>query len=99
MKECNKDCLNCPLERCKYDLYEGNVYNTIDGKTKGLYERLALMIKLRGYSQKMLAIETGITQPTISAYVNDLRKPRADHIVVICKTLKCSADWLLGMEQ
>lgn len=98
MNKCDKDCLNCKLEHCRYDTHSGTINRVVRGKTEGFYQRLAQILEKRDYTQKRLALETGITQPTISAYINDLRKPRADHIVVICQTLHCSADWLLGIK-
>lgn len=98
MIKCGKDCLNCPLELCKYDLDDGTTYSTIKGMTNGLADRLNMILKKRHVTQKQLSKETGISMPTISHYVNDTRKPRADHIVVMCKVLHCSADWLLGLE-
>ena len=98
MKQCNKDCLKCTLEACIYDQMNKGSYSIINGKTSGLHDRLRAMLMKRRIRQKVLSIETGITEATISAYVNGTRKPRADHIVVMCKALRCSADWLLGMD-
>lgn len=99
MTTCNKDCLNCILEVCKYDTEDGRTRHIVSGKVNGLGERLRTAMKMRRMYQRTLARVTGITEPTISAYVNDTRKPRADHIVVLCKELRISADWLLGMEE
>ena len=97
-ERCNKDCLNCKFSACIYDLNNSIEYSIINGKTVGLNERLRTLLIKRHVRQNVLALKTGITEATISAYVNGTRKPRADHIVMICKALHCSADWLLGME-
>jgi DNA-binding Xre family transcriptional regulator len=97
MTECNKDCLNCPLEACIYDIADGTAKQHIPEQTRGLNERLSLILKQRRIRQKTLSEKTGISEPAISAYCNGVRKPRADHIVIICKTIGISADWLLGM--
>ncbi len=97
--KCDKDCLNCKYPVCKYDAEYGKEYHIIRHKTEGLNSRLQEMLMKRHIRQCALAKTTEISVPTISAYVNGTRKPRADHIVAICRALNCSADWLLGLEK
>ena len=99
MSKCNKDCLNCELKACIYDVEDSYVNNIVRGETVGLNDRLRMILKKKRVRQKVLAKNTGITEPTISAYCRGTRNPRADHIVVICRELNISADWLLGMER
>lgn len=95
---CDKDCLNCKYEKCIHDMEdEKRDYNIIHGYADGFGNRLRYALDSRGMKHKHLARITGLTAPTISAYVTGQRTPRADHIVVICKALHISADWLLGM--
>lgn len=95
-----KNCLNCTLEKCIYDSNldenEGK-YKIVRGNCKGLGFRLKSKLFYMQISQKELARRTGISAQTICAYTNELRVPRADHIIAICKALECSSDWLLGM--
>jgi antitoxin component HigA of HigAB toxin-antitoxin module len=95
---CDKDCLNCKYEKCIHDIEdEKRSYNIIHGYADGFGNRLRYALDSRGMKHNHLAKITGLTAPTISTYVNGQRTPRADHIVVICKALHISADWLLGM--
>ena len=95
---CDKDCLNCKYEKCIHDIEdEKREYNIIHGYADGFGNRLRYALDSRGMKHKHLAKITGLTAPTISTYVTGQRTPRADHIVVICKALHISADWLLGM--
>lgn len=100
MKSCNgKDCLNCTLEKCIYDTDGEQSYRVIKGGIPGLGERIRKILHKKHLSQRQLSKRTSIAEPTITAYVNNKRIPRANHIVVICNELGCSADWLLGLEK
>ena len=96
--KCNKDCLNCNLPVCKHDLESGRTNRIIRGNIVGFGDRLEEILKKRRMKQSELADKTRISRPTICAYVNGLRIPRAEHVVVICEVLNCSSDWLLGLE-
>ena len=65
---------------------------------EGFGERLEYYMSLRGFSQKDLAIETGLTEAAISRYVSNAREPKAIAIVKIAQALKVSTDDLLGIE-
>lgn len=99
--KCEMNCLECPLPECIYDNEDNwdrsnKIIHTYANKVLG--ERLNKALSSKGMKQIYLARITGLTAPTICAYVNGSRTPRADHIVVICNALDISADWLLGME-
>ena len=59
-------------------------------------ERLAHAMELRGMRQKELAKATGVTEATVSRYVNEKRRPDIDFIRDVVKVLRVSADYLLG---
>ncbi len=50
-----------------------------------------------GINQKMLSIETGISEATISGYCNGSRMPSSENLVSICTALNVSADELLSI--
>lgn len=60
-------------------------------------KRLKKALILRNKTQRALANEIGVTEVTISRYVNGTRYPDAEIIVRICKALNISADWLLEL--
>ncbi len=55
---------------------------------------------MRGYrmlSQEQLGALVGVAKQTVSNWENDRRVPRANELKKLCKTLGCSADYLLGL--
>ena len=58
-------------------------------------ERLAHAMEIRGMRQKELAKATGVTEATVSRYVNEKRRPDIDFIRDVVKVLRVSADYLL----
>ena len=96
---CDKDCFNCKYDDCLYEDESIRVYSTITGQCKGFGERLRKVIKDNNLKQAELAYKVGITPATISQYIHGRTIPRGDHIVVICRELKISSDWLLGLEE
>jgi transcriptional regulator with XRE-family HTH domain len=58
-------------------------------------KNLKLILEIKGLSQKDLSEKTGITQATISRYINGSRLPSAESIITICEELNISSDWLL----
>lgn len=55
-------------------------------------ERLANKLK-----QDELAKLIGVTQDSISLWENDKSLPGTQYIILLCKTLNISADYLLGL--
>ena len=51
-------------------------------------ERLAHAMELRGMRQKELAKATGVTEATVSRYVNEKRRPDIDFIRDVVKVLR-----------
>ena len=58
--------------------------------------RLVHAMELRNMRQKELAKETGVTEATVSRYVNEKRRPDIDFIRDVVRVLNVSADYLLG---
>lgn len=63
-----------------------------------LGKRLKISMKAKKMNQRRLSEKTGIMESTISRWLRDERKPNADNIIIICKELDISADWLLGLK-
>lgn len=95
---CNKDCLNCKLPMCVHDLESNRSNRIIKGNIVGFGDRLEKLLQKRHMKQSELSDKTQISRPTICGYVKGTRNPRAEHVVVICEVLRCSADYLLGLE-
>lgn len=62
-------------------------------------KRLDYILLEQGISQRRLSEMSGITEQTISRYVNDERVPKATEIVKIAKSLNVSIDYLLGQDK
>lgn len=60
-------------------------------------QRLKEIREKRGYTQEYLAKKIGKTKRTISSYENDASNPHIDDLILICKALSISADYLLGI--
>lgn len=60
--------------------------------------RLKTVLDLRGMTQRELAEKTGITEVSISRYINGSRIPRGPQIAFISEVLKVTTDFLLGLE-
>lgn len=66
--------------------------------TNGLGQRLRMVLDLQHLTQKELAEKTMLNPATISHFINGCQKPSYDQIRVLCKVLKVSADWLMGLK-
>lgn len=62
-----------------------------------LGDRLKYSLELRNMTQIEFAKKIGITEAKMSRWVNNKLKPNADMIIVICRELGISSDWLLGI--
>ena len=60
-------------------------------------KRIRKALEMRHMKQKELAQDIGITETTLSRYINGTRHPDSEIIVRICKSLNVSADWLLEL--
>ena len=64
---------------------------------KTLGERLKYALDIRHIKQVDFARSVGITPATLNRYIKDERQPNAEYIIIICKSLGISSDWLLGI--
>ena len=61
-------------------------------------EKLKLLRKELGISQKVVAEAIGVTLSAYSNYEQGLREPSNQILINLCKFYKVSADYLLGLE-
>lgn len=61
-------------------------------------ERLKQLLKEKNMSQVALAKKIGMSQGIVNNYCTGKREPSLDVLILICKTLEESSDYLLGLE-
>ena len=44
-----------------------------------------------------IATDCGLSRDTIASYIREVRMPNAKTLMLLCKYLNVSADWLLGL--
>ena len=62
-------------------------------------DRIKYLCKQNVITQKQLADMTGITEASISRYVNGSREPRANSIVKLADALGVTTDYLLKEQE
>ena len=62
-------------------------------------QRLTGLLKEKGVSQKELAELVGVTEASISRYMNSERIPKSEIIANIATALHTTSDYLLGTEK
>ena len=62
-------------------------------------QRLTGLLKEKGVSQKELAELVGVTEASISRYMNSERIPKSEIIANIATALHTTSDYLLGTEE
>lgn len=62
-------------------------------------ERLKLLRKAKGVTQKEVAFAIGITLSAYSNYEQGLREPSNQILIKLCKYFDVSADYLLGLSE
>lgn len=67
-------------------------------KTVNLGDRIQLLRKQMGYSQKSFAEFLNVPQPSISAYENGKNSPTIDVLINIATKCNVSIDWLCGLD-
>lgn len=60
-------------------------------------DRLMLLMKEQGLSQKILASRSNVTESAMSYYVKGLRTPSGEVLARIAKALNTTSDYLLGI--
>ena len=68
----------------------------MDDNTLG--QRIADLLKQNGLTQRELAEQIGVTEVSVSRYINDERIPKGPIIASIATALHTSSDYLLGTE-
>lgn len=63
-----------------------------------LGNRIVILLRKRGLTQKELAKKTKISEVTLSRYIHGDRQPRANNIANIANVLQTTTDYLLGGE-
>ena len=61
-------------------------------------EKIEKLMKQHNWSQKDLARESGITEASVSRYINGERNPRIDIVINFAKAFGVSTDYLLYEE-
>lgn len=61
-------------------------------------EKLKLLRKEKGVSQKIVAKALGITLSAYSNYEQGIREPSNEILIKLCKFFNASSDYLLGLE-
>ena len=59
-------------------------------------ERLAALLKERGWTQQMLAQKAGVTEAAVSHYIKGDRVPRACVLARIAEALDTTSDYLIS---
>lgn len=70
--------------------------NTISEGSLG--NRIIILLRKRGLTQKELARKAKISEVTLSRYIHGDRQPRANNIANIADVLQTTTDYLLGGE-
>ena len=59
--------------------------------------RILEMRKELNLTQKQLADKLNVSDACVNRWENGLRTPSAKYIVLLCKALNCTSDYLLGL--
>ena len=59
-------------------------------------DRIFNRLKQIGMSQKVFSEETGISQSTISEWKTKRTNPTSEKVMIICKVLQVTPEWLLS---
>lgn len=62
-------------------------------------QRILILLKKQGTTQKGLADRINTTEATLSRYVTGDREPKADMLANIATALHTTSDYLLGIEK
>lgn len=71
------------------ELFEMETYNT-------LRYNMAYLIKMRGYEHNIVASAIGVTDVSLSRYLNGVRKPELQYIIKFAQFFNVSLEWLVG---
>lgn len=71
------------------ELFEMDNYNT-------LRNNMAYLIESRGYEHNIVASAIGVTDVSLSRYINGVRKPELQYIIKFAQFFNVSLEWLVG---
>ncbi len=66
---------------------------------KAFAYRFRKAVENSGLQQNQIADLTGMTETTVSRYVNGERIPHPILLAKLCEVLRCDANWLIGKEE
>lgn len=61
-----------------------------------LGDRILTLMKEEGYTQKELALMAGVTESTLSRYINNERQPKAEILANIATALNTTSEYLIN---
>lgn len=62
-------------------------------------ERLDDLLNEKGFNQRTFAKEVGISEGSISVYLQNKHIPTVEHLIKMADYFQCSTDFLLGREE
>lgn len=67
-------------------------------KKKEISSRIALAVERSGRKAKEIAAALGISEVTMSKYVNGVSTPKNDYLITLARELNVTVSWLLSGE-
>lgn len=67
--------------------------------TETIGDRIAILLKKSKYNQKELASLVGVTEATMSRYMNNERVPKAEIIANLATALHTTSDYLISGQE
>lgn len=62
-------------------------------------ERIRKLMEISGLSQELLAKKLGITQASVSKWLNDVTQPRGGHLLLLAEIFEVTPEYILdGVE-
>lgn len=58
-------------------------------------DRIGTLLKEKGYTQKSLAKQVGVTEAAMSRYLSNQREPKLDVVASFAKALNTTTDYLI----
>jgi transcriptional regulator with XRE-family HTH domain len=71
----------------------------METQMNNLGERIIELLKESGMTQKVFADYIGITEASLSRYINGERKPKAEIVANMATALHTTSDYILGVEE
>ena len=61
-------------------------------------DRVSQLMQDKGYSNRTMAVKTGLTESEISRYKNGNRMPKVDNLLLMAYALDVEPEWLIGQK-